>query len=198
MRITFSVLGKPSRWMRPGEATDSNGNTFRYTDKQAEAGKARIAAEARIAYRGVKPATGPVLVSVIAIFAIPPSWPVALRKAASQARVMHVADPDLDQLVKQVKDALKGIAYVDDNQVCGYHPPPAKRYGSPERTEITITVLPQAADEITPGQRRLEQRIALEGWDAVLAPPKRSANKPKSKSKSAAPPRFAGRGFRRE
>ncbi len=72
-------------------------------------------------------------------------------------------------------DALVRLVYVDDNQVCGL-PACSKRYGFPERTEITIQPLAQAADEITPGQKRLEARIAREGWDAVLAQPKRKAS----------------------
>ncbi|MFL6864063.1 MAG: RusA family crossover junction endodeoxyribonuclease [Allosphingosinicella sp.] len=145
---------------------------MRFTDSDAEAGKEHIAWHARKAWGNRRPLTGPVVVRVVCIFAVPTSWPEALRRAAAEARVMHVADPDLDQLVKQVKDALKGIAYVDDNQVCGY-PNSAKRYGSPERTDVTIEALDQRPDEITPGQKRLEKRIANEGWDAVLAPPKR-------------------------
>lgn len=181
MQIDFSVPGRPSRWMRPGEATGKDGRTYRFTDKKAEAGKRHIADCAAQAFRGIRPASGPVIIRVIAIFEIPKSWPVYLRKAAAECRVMHVQDPDLDQLVKQVKDALKGIAYVDDNQVCGYanH---AKRYGAPERTEITVQVLPQKEDEITPGQRRLEDRIAKEGWDAVLAPIARKKKSSKANS----------------
>lgn len=145
---------------------------MRFTDKEAEAGKEHIAWHAKRAWGDARPLTGPLVVRVIAVFGIPPSWPDKLKAAARESRVMHVQDPDLDQLVKQVKDALKGIAYVDDNQVCGY-PNSAKRYGGPERTDIVIEALPQREDEITPAQRRLEKRIEVEGWDAVLAPPAR-------------------------
>ncbi len=185
-RVTIKVDGKPSRWQRPGQGIDKNGKAMRFTDPEAEAGKQKIAALARQAFRGQRPFTGPVIVRVIAIFAIPPSWPPALKAAAKQARVLHVADPDLDQIVKQAKDALKGIAYVDDNQVAGY-PNSAKRYGYPERTEIAVEAVPQQPDEVTPGQRRLEKRIATEGWDAVLAPPKK--RKASSPPPEADPPR---------
>lgn len=190
LRVTFSVPGKPSRWMRPGEFTDpKTGITRRTTDKAAEAGKKNIAKHAGLAWGGRLPVTGPLILRVVAIFEIPESWPPALKRAAAQARVMHVADPDLDQLVKQVKDALKGIVYVDDNQVCGY-PNSAKRYGGPMRTEITIEVLDQKPDEITPGQKRLEKRIEQEGWAAVLAPPKRR------KAREAHVPAAEGKGHK--
>lgn len=173
MKIYFTVPGRPSRWMRPVEGQDGQGNALRFTDHRAERGKLAIAQETKLAWGSRRPLTGPVLLRVVAIFAIPPSWPKRLQAAAMEGRVWHMSDPDLDQIVKQVKDALKGIAYVDDNQVAGYlnH---AKRYGHPERTDIEIEPLPQLPDAVTPGQARLEKRIALEGWDAVLAPvPKR-------------------------
>jgi Holliday junction resolvase RusA-like endonuclease len=144
-------------------------------------GKRAIAWEAKRAFGSRRPFTGPVLLQCRFIFAIPPSWPKALRAAALEGRVWHVSDPDLDQLVKQVKDALKFIAYVDDNQVAGYHQP-AKRYGHPERTEIIVEPLPCAADAVTPGQRRLEKRVAVEGWDAVMAPPAKRAKQSKTES----------------
>jgi Holliday junction resolvase RusA-like endonuclease len=195
VRVSFSVPDKPSRWQRPGQGIHpTTGEPMRFTDKDAEAGKEHIAWHAKKAWGNRRPATGPVVVRVIGIFAIPPSWPPKLQAAAREARVMHVADPDLDQLVKQVKDALKGIAYVDDNQVCGY-PNSAKRYGHPQRTDITIEVLPQQPDEITPGQKRLEARIAREGWDAVLHPPKRPKPQQPPDGPESAPP--AGRSRRR-
>lgn len=173
VRVSFSVPDKPSRWQRPGQGIHpKTGEPMRFTDAEAEAGKEHIAWHAKKAWGSRRPVTGPVVIRVVGIFEIPPSWPKAVQRAAREARVMHVADPDLDQLQKQVMDALKGIAFVDDNQVCGF-PNSAKRYGHPQRTDITIEVLDQRDDEITPGQRRLEKRIREEGWDAVLAPPKR-------------------------
>lgn len=159
MAISFTVPGRPSRWMRPSQFTGEDGKTVRFTDKTAATGKRNIAKHAKIAFGARKPHTGPVLLRVVAVFAIPDSWPHRLKAMARAGRVFHVADPDLDQLVKQVQDALVGIAYVDDNQVCGY-PNSAKRYGQPERTEITVDTLPQQPDEITPGQKRLEKKLA--------------------------------------
>lgn len=176
MAITITVPGRPSRWMRPGQRMTPDGAVVRYTDPQAEKGKKAIRQEVALSWRGRRPYTGPVLLRVIAIFAIPPSWPKALRQAALEGRVAHISDPDVDQLAKQVMDALKGVVFVDDNQVCGM-PALSKRYGYPERTEITIQPLAQAPDEITPGQKRLEARVIKEGWDVVLAPPKKKRSK---------------------
>lgn len=57
-------------------------------------------------------------------------------KSAPKSRTRPAVKPDLDKLVRAVKDALKGVAYEDDGQVCQLAA--AKFYGSPERTEIRI------------------------------------------------------------
>lgn len=53
-----------------------------------------------------------------------------LTKPKSVKRVFPVVKPDLDNLVKAVKDALKGIAWHDDSQVCDSRE--SKRYAISE------------------------------------------------------------------
>ena len=61
------------------------------------------------------PHDGPVGMS--AIFVMP--RPKAKRwKTKPMPRYRHVIKPDLDNLVKAVKDALTGLAWVDDSLVC--------------------------------------------------------------------------------
>jgi Holliday junction resolvase RusA-like endonuclease len=152
-QCTFTIAGRPQRWQRPQQGRHIvTGAPMRFTDPQAEAAKKEIARLARAAWKGW-PATGPVILRVIGIFEVPSSWPPQTKALAEQAQILHIADPDLDQLVKLAQDALVGIAYVDDNQVCGY-PNAAKRYGSPERTEVTIQELDQPTEwHKTPAQR---------------------------------------------
>lgn len=159
---SFVVSGTPRPWKRPSEHWDRRtGRVVRHPDPDTKRAEREIAQLARLAWSG-PPATGPVLLRVRAIFAIPPSWPERTKQAAREARVMHAIDPDLDRLINLVQDALVGICYVDDNQVCGY-PDSAKRYGQPERTEITVKVLDQQADEIPPAQRRVAKRATERG-----------------------------------
>ena len=47
-------------------------------------------------------------------FKIPKSW---TKKQKAEAK-WHIKKPDIDNLQKAVKDALNGIAYRDDSQVC--------------------------------------------------------------------------------
>lgn len=59
------------------------------------------------------PHDGPVEMTINAFFPIPKSWPKAKRKASR----FHTTRPDLDNIVKLVKDALNGHAYHDDSAV---------------------------------------------------------------------------------
>jgi Holliday junction resolvase RusA-like endonuclease len=179
--VRFSVPGRPVRWQRPGQYVDRRTHQIRRISEPAQEEAKRIVAHhARQAWPGY-PTTGPVILRVVGIFEIPSSWPKALIAEAQAAKVMHIADPDLDQLVKLVQDALVGIVYVDDNQVCGY-PNSAKRYGGPERTEITIETLDQTEAQKTPGQRRMEKRIAELGWDRFLFERQQPRNQSKTKA----------------
>ena len=69
------------------------------------------------------------------------TWFVFARpKSAPKRRIFPTVKPDLDKLKRAVMDALKGIIYIDDAQVVE-HGVSAKRYGLPERVEITVEVL---------------------------------------------------------
>ena len=170
--VSFAVLGRPVRWQRP-KVVVRHGRQFTINEKEHEAAKKHIAMLARLAWKG-PPVTGPVILRVDCIFAIPSSWPKAVGQAAREGRVPYIQDPDYDQLVKMVMDALVAIVFVDDNQVVST--PGGKRYGTPTRTEITIHVLDQQPDEITPAQRSVEKRAVEQGLIPVnhpsrLAPP---------------------------
>jgi Holliday junction resolvase RusA-like endonuclease len=53
--------------------------------------------------------------------------------------VQHIKKPDLDNFVKAVKDALKGLVYRDDSQIVRLAA--SKDYGDPLRVEIRIEEL---------------------------------------------------------
>ncbi len=158
--IRFTVGGRASRWQRP----EQSGRT-RFTNSKADAGKKTIAWEMKKIWGGRDPWTGPVKLHIDAVFEIPTSWPRKVIAAAIEGRVLHIADPDIDQILKQIMDALKGMVYVDDNQVAKLGKI-GKRYGDAQRTDIILELLPQQDDEITPGQRRLEKKLRLDRMNA--------------------------------
>lgn len=158
----------------------------RFTNKKAQAGKDAIAWEFKKIWGGRDPYLGPVRMHIDAIFEIPSSWPKKVIRAAIEGRVLHIADPDIDQIIKQIMDAIKGLIYIDDNQVAKLGKV-TKRYGDAQRTDIIIELLPQADDEITPGQRRMEKKARMDRANARHGLTGRKPISPKTQKPSHVP-----------
>lgn len=60
------------------------------------------------------PSDSPIFMKIDFFFKIPKSW---TKKKKEEAK-WHTSKPDTDNLVKSIKDALNGVAYKDDSQVC--------------------------------------------------------------------------------
>lgn len=56
----------------------------------------------------------PISLKIDFFFTTPKSW----SKKKKECAKWHTSKPDLDNLEKGIKDALNGIAYKDDSQVC--------------------------------------------------------------------------------
>ena len=75
-------------------------------------------AEMRRACSYISPAPGPMAVSIAFCFRRPQSWPKAQRDAVDNGQEpWYTGKPDLDNLIKLVKDAGNGILWVDDSQI---------------------------------------------------------------------------------
>ena len=104
-------------------------NPKKYTDH-----KKAIATLAKCVFNGTEK---PVKLSCIFYMPIPKSW--SKKKRLEAVGQYHIKKPDSDNLLKTIKDALSGIAYIDDSQVAVTitH----KIYSDDPRTEIYITLL---------------------------------------------------------
>lgn len=92
------------------------------------------------------PLDGPVVLGVRAYLPIPKSKPRKWREEAQAGRIRPTVKPDLDNLLKHVKDCLTQCRYwTDDRMVVGYLPGTGKYYGTLPRWEITIVPLRGAA-----------------------------------------------------
>lgn len=96
-------------------------------------------------YRPPAPEPGPVLVGVRAYLPIPKSFSKKKRALALAGELRPTVKPDLDNLLKHLKDVCKGVFWQDDKQVIGYLPGTGKYYGEPARWEITVTTLALAS-----------------------------------------------------
>lgn len=101
--IPIRPLGAP----RPRVTRNGTYNDPKYTNY-----KKAIALIAKTKFK--TPSDKPIYLKIDFFFEIPKSWSKAKREAAK----WHVFKPDADNAGKGVLDALNGIAYVDDAQVC--------------------------------------------------------------------------------
>lgn len=108
-------------------------------------------------FRPETPWWNPVLIEASFVFVPPASWRDKKREAALRGEVRHDDEPDLDNLYKMLKDALKGVFYVDDKQISNIVG--AKVYGEVECTKVKLTALDQYWDE---EEEAAEQKKAAE------------------------------------
>ncbi len=90
-------------------------------------------------HRPRKPLTGPLRVDLLFVLPVPASWPARDKAAALSGAKWPTGKPDRDNFEKLVLDALNGVFYVDDSQVCTGEI--TKIYGLDPRTEVRITPL---------------------------------------------------------
>lgn len=94
--------------------TSKNGISFSYTPKKKREYQNQLATIAK-ANKPERLLGGALRLTARFYWAFPESWPK--KKKVSQAKISR---PDLDNLLKPLKDALKGVVYADDSQVSQY------------------------------------------------------------------------------
>lgn len=160
----FTIDGEPAGKKRVAQGP--KGGIHRFKDRKTERQETDIGFLCRAAMGADRPMTGAVKVLCDAIFAIPPSWPKALKDAALRGEVFHTSKPDSDNIAKLVKDALNKVAWDDDGQVAVLLV--RKRYGHPERIEVSIDELSARHAEIPPPQTPAEIRRTKAASDRQL------------------------------
>lgn len=113
--IHFIVPGQPVAQPRHRHGT-RNGYPVSYlpADHPVHAYKQGIAIAAREVYKD-EPLTGALKLALIFVIKRPKEL---FAKKYPRERIRHTVKPDLDNLQKSVKDALKMITWADDSQVC--------------------------------------------------------------------------------
>lgn len=90
---------------------------------------------------GVKPLEGPVVLNVTVYRTIPKSWSNKKKAAAAAGRILPATKPDLKNIIWGIEDALNGLAYKDDGQVCSFGRS-CKRYtDGPPRIVIEVATI---------------------------------------------------------
>jgi Holliday junction resolvase RusA-like endonuclease len=127
MSVSLTAISKA----RPRAA---KGGHF-YTPKRTRDYERAIREAADVFVTG-PPADVPVTLDVNIIHPTPVSWP-KWKAAAAVQNFLFPSRGDLDNKIKAISDALNGIAYLDDVQICKLSG--AMTYGEQELVQVTVT-----------------------------------------------------------
>lgn len=137
--IHFSIPGEPVAKGR-AKVTTIGGHARMYTPTKTLNYESKVALFASEAMEGRALLSGPLTLSVKAVFQIPKSW-TKKRFLANQALPEFVTKrPDLDNVIKALCDGMNGVVFGDDAQIanlcfC------SKIYGESPRVDVTVGVL---------------------------------------------------------
>ena len=129
--VQIIVTGKPiakkrPRFFRRGSSVGT------YNPQETEEGRWLLSARTQLPEKQIE---GPVNLMCNFYFEIPKSTP-----KKNRAEAVHTKKPDLDNLVKFIKDCLNGEAWKDDSQVVSLFAQKIyERDGNGPRTEIILT-----------------------------------------------------------
>jgi Holliday junction resolvase RusA-like endonuclease len=119
--FSIALLGKPQHKgrhrSRIAYTKDRKAFIHNYPDPETEAFEKVLAQAAALLMRGRQPSGEPLCLLLIADRAVPESWSNRDKAAALEGRILPTARPDFDNHGKIV-DALNGIVWRDDAQVC--------------------------------------------------------------------------------
>lgn len=132
LAVHFTVEGAPVGKGRP-RFSKRGGFVRTYTDAKTLAFEARVRQACQEVMAGSQPMAVPVSLRIEAWMPMPKSWSKKRRQEALEGLVAP-GKPDLDNIAKAVMDAVNGVLYDDDKQVCALRV--AKCYGLAPRIEI--------------------------------------------------------------
>ena len=145
MKFTLHII--PKAQMR---ARHSTKNGFHRTHKhpQQEIEEGNLCALLQ-PYRPAQPLEGPLVLKVAAFLPVPMSWSGKRVSEAERGLTKPTCKPDLDNLVKNLKDCLTAMSFWnDDKQVVSLIADKRYNDGHGSRWEVEITPAGEAKEEI--------------------------------------------------
>lgn len=133
-KVAFTIPGEP---VAKGRARSfiRAGHVAHYTPDKTARYENLVKLAAQQAMADVPPLEGPVSLVVRAFLGIPQSWSLKKQRSAAIGELTPTKRPDLDNIVKAIKDGANGVTWKDDSQVIDVIA--SKRYGQP-RVEVEV------------------------------------------------------------
>lgn len=136
MPVKFEVLGVPVGKGRPKFST-VNGHAVAYTPAKTANYETLVRLSYQQKYAGCMfDKDIPLRAIIRAFFPIPKSASKKKREQMEAGKIRHTKKCDADNIAKACLDALNGIAFYDDSQVCELSV--SKFYGDTPKVEIII------------------------------------------------------------
>jgi Holliday junction resolvase RusA-like endonuclease len=117
MEINFTIPGQPQGKARP-RMCRVHGKNLTYTPKKTIEYEKLIRASFCAASKENFEKKVPLEVKMLALFSIPESKSNKLKNLMNSGKIWPTKKADCDNIIKVVLDALNGLAYFDDSQVC--------------------------------------------------------------------------------
>lgn len=135
--VKFTVPGAPVGKGRPRVATRGGRFAQMYTPEKTASYENLVALAAQTAMAGRGLIEGPVDVDLVILLPIPVSWSKKKKQAALQGLVYPTKKPDIDNVEKAIFDAINGVVWHDDVQVCDVSK--RKRYAEVPGVHVVVT-----------------------------------------------------------
>ena len=132
MEYHIVLEGAPIPWKRAG--INSRGKEMTIYDKQYF--EKKCAREEMRKQFLCEPLKGPVAISITFHMPIPTGTSQTARRKMIEGDKQHDRKPDVDNLLKYIFDAMNGVIFVDDSQICLVNA--RKIYSDSPRTEMRI------------------------------------------------------------
>lgn len=132
--ISFTVYGEPTAQGRP--RFTRIGNHVRAYDPAKSHDYKQYVRAAALEVRPEKPLEGALTLTITTFKSIPKSFSKKKTAEAIGMNLQPITRPDLDNIIKGIKDALKGVIWGDDSQVVSIYA--SKWYSENPRVEVVV------------------------------------------------------------
>ena len=141
--INLTIYGNPVPKGRSKFAV-IKGHAIAYTPKKTRVDEENLRAQ-MLPYRPESPLQGALSLMLLIYRSIPKSFSKKRQKLAEAGHISPITRPDIDNYLKQCVDAMSGIFFRDDSQICQVTL--AKWYSDRPRIQVSISQIQEEREE---------------------------------------------------